>query len=114
MTPGLMSSSEDKTVLNAQAVEAKSAALADGGAKEGIGAGKTFQGQSKLPHLPIPTLQETCQRYLSSLQPLQTAEQHATTKSVVEDFLKNDGPVLQKQLQDYASTRASYIEEFWD
>lgn len=109
-----MSSSEDKTVLNAQAVEAKSAALADGGAKEGIGAGKTFQGQSKLPHLPIPTLQETCQRYLSSLQPLQTAEQHATTKSVVEDFLKNDGPVLQKQLQDYASTRASYIEEFWD
>lgn len=27
---------------------------------------------------------------------------------------KNDGQKLQKSLQDYASTRSSYIEEFWD
>ena len=113
MAPGLMSA-EANGVFNAQAVEAKSAALNDGGAKEGLGGGKTFEGQSKLPHLPIPTLEETCQRYLSSLQPLQTAEQHATTKQVVQDFLSNDGPIIQKQLQEYASTRASYIEEFWD
>ncbi|GAC96101.1 hypothetical protein PHSY_003681 [Pseudozyma hubeiensis SY62] len=113
MAPGLMSS-EAKDVFNAQAVEAKSVAVADGGAKEGIGGGKTFEGQSKLPHLPIPTLEDTCKRYLSSLEALQSAEQHATTKWVVEDFLKNDGPVIQKQLQEYASTRASYIEEFWD
>ena len=113
MAPSLMSS-EAKGVFNAQAVEAKSAALANASDKEGLGGGKTFEGQSKLPHLPIPTLEETCERYLSSLQPLQTAEQHATTKRVVQDFLKNDGPVIQKQLQEYASTRASYIEEFWD
>ncbi|SPO23364.1 related to carnitine acetyl transferase FacC [Ustilago trichophora] len=113
MAPGLMSA-DAKGVFNAQAVEAKSAAANDGGAKEGLGGGKTFEGQSKLPHLPIPTLEETCERYLSSLQPLQTSEQHATTKRVVQDFLKNDGPVIQKQLQEYASTRASYIEEFWD
>ncbi|SPO22045.1 related to carnitine acetyl transferase FacC [Ustilago trichophora] len=113
MAPGLMSA-EAKGVFNAQAVEAKSAAANDGGAKEGLGGGKTFEGQSKLPHLPIPTLEETCERYLSSLQPLQTSEQHATTKRVVQDFLNNDGPVIQKQLQEYASTRASYIEEFWD
>lgn len=113
MAPGLMSS-EAKGVFNAQAVEAKSAALINASDKEGLGGGKTFQGQSKLPHLPIPTLEETCERYLSSLQALQTPEQHATTKRVVDDFLKNDGPIIQKQLQDYASTRASYIEEFWD
>lgn len=113
MAPGLMSS-QGTAVYNAQAVETKSVALNDGGAKEGLGGGKTFEGQSKLPHLPIPTLEETCERYLSSLQALQTAEQHATTKRVVEDFLKNDGPTIQKQLQEYASTRASYIEEFWD
>ena len=107
-------SSAARGVFNAQAVEAKSAAVADGGAKEGLGGGKTFEGQSKLPHLPIPALEDTCQRYLSSLQALQTPEQHATTKSIVEDFLKNDGPVIQKHLQEYASTRASYIEEFWD
>ncbi|SNX83019.1 related to carnitine acetyl transferase FacC [Melanopsichium pennsylvanicum] len=113
MAPGLMSAAANG-VFNAQAVEAKSAALNDGGAKEGLGGGKTFQGQSELPHLPIPALEDTCQRYLSSLQPLQTPEQHATTKRVVQDFLKNDGPAIQKQLEQYASTRASYIEEFWD
>ncbi|EST07791.1 Acyltransferase ChoActase/COT/CPT [Kalmanozyma brasiliensis GHG001] len=113
MAPGLMSS-EAKGNFNAQAVEVKSASVNDGGAAEGLGGGKTFEGQSKLPHLPIPTLEDTCQRYLSSLQPLQTPEQHATTQSVVADFLKTDGPIVQAQLQEYASTRASYIEEFWD
>ncbi|SAM81102.1 related to carnitine acetyl transferase FacC [Ustilago bromivora] len=113
MAPGLMSS-EGKGVYNAQAVENKSAALTNASDKEGLGGGRTFEGQSQLPHLPIPTLEETCERYLSSLQPLQSPDQHATTKHVVEEFLKNDGPIIQKQLQEYASTRASYIEEFWD
>jgi carnitine O-acetyltransferase len=107
-------SADAKGVFNAQAVEAKSAAKDDGGANEGLGGGKTFEGQSKLPHLPIPKLEDTCQRYLSSLLPLQSPEQHAATQRIVEDFLQNQGPTLQKQLQEYASTRASYIEEFWD
>lgn len=113
MAPGLMSA-DAKGVFNAQAVEAKSAAKDDGGANEGLGGGKTFEGQSKLPHLPIPKLEDTCQRYLSSLLPLQSPEQHAVTQRIVDDFLQNQGPTLQKQLQEYDSTRASYIEEFWD
>lgn len=113
MPPGLMSS-EDKPAFNAQHLEAKSAAVANGSAKEGIGGGKTFEGQSKLPHLPIPKLEDTCKRYLSSLEALQTSEEHQNTKQVVEKFLADEGPKLQAQLEEYASTRASYIEEFWD
>ncbi|KAN0060394.1 carnitine O-acetyltransferase yat1 [Thecaphora frezii] len=98
---------------NAQAIEQATLGK-DAGKSEGLGAGKTFEGQSKLPKLPIPKLEDTCQRYLSSLKPLQTPEQHEKTTRVVQDFLNNEGPRMQQSLQDYASTRASYIEEFWD
>ncbi|PWY98473.1 acyltransferase ChoActase/COT/CPT [Testicularia cyperi] len=115
MSPGLMAADAKQTDgFNAQAIEASSAAVKNGSDKEGLGAGKTFEGQAKLPHLPIPKLEDTCSRYLSSLQPLQSAEQHAATKKIVSEFLQKGGPELQKQLQEYASTRASYIEEFWD
>ncbi|CAD6972734.1 unnamed protein product [Tilletia controversa] len=75
---------------------------------------KTLKDQDKLPKLPIPNLQDTCKRYLSSLEHLQTQDEHAQTKQVVQDFLTNEGPKLHAQLEEYASTRASYIEEFWN
>ncbi|EPQ29033.1 uncharacterized protein PFL1_03323 [Pseudozyma flocculosa PF-1] len=98
---------------NAQAIEQQTKGK-DAGKSEGLGAGKTFEGQSKLPKLPIPKLEDSCQRYLSSLKALQSPEEHAKTTKVVEAFLKTDGPKMQRALEDYASGRASYIEEFWD
>ena len=32
---------------------------------------------------------------------------------MVKEFLANEGPVLHEQLKQYASTRASFIEEWW-
>lgn len=32
---------------------------------------------------------------------------------MVKEFLENEGPALHERLVDYASTRASYIEEWW-
>lgn len=66
-----------------------------------------------LPRLPIPPLEDTCARYIQVLEPLQTPKEHQRTKAVVERFLKTEGPSLHEHLQEYASTRASYIEEFW-
>ncbi|PLW47759.1 hypothetical protein PCASD_04374 [Puccinia coronata f. sp. avenae] len=66
-----------------------------------------------LPRLPIPPLEDTCARYIQVLEPLQTPKEHQRTKAVVERFLKNEGPLLHERLKEYASTRASYIEEFW-
>ena len=43
----------------------------------------------------------------------QSPEKHAQTKEVVDSFLKNEGPELHERLKEYASTRASYIEEWW-
>lgn len=101
--------------------------------------GKTFAGQSSIPKLPIPPLEDTCSRYLRALEGLQDPAEHARTKAVVEEFLKSEGPRLQEKLKAYAADKArcvnrspdlkgviladklhplaaspsSYIEEFW-
>ncbi|OQE07817.1 hypothetical protein PENVUL_c012G06451 [Penicillium vulpinum] len=75
--------------------------------------GLTFANQDSLPKLPIPDLEDTCRRYLDTLQGLQTQRDHADTKAAVRDFLKNDGPLLQERLKNYAGSKTSYIEQFW-
>lgn len=74
----------------------------------------TFSRQGELLKLPVPTLQESCDRYLRSLEALQTPTEHENTKRVTEAFLKNEGPRMQAELEEYAKTHKSYIEEFWD
>ncbi|TFY61886.1 hypothetical protein EVJ58_g4233 [Rhodofomes roseus] len=74
---------------------------------------RTFARQHELPRLPIPSLEDTCRRYLTALEGLQDPKEHAKTKVAVEDFLRNDGPRWQERLLKYAEDKASYIEEFW-
>lgn len=81
---------------------------------QGIWTGDTFARQDELPRLPIPPLADTCERYLAALAPLQTPEQHQRTRHAVEHFLHRDGPLLQERLHQYASTRTSYIADFWN
>ncbi|KAG7086322.1 hypothetical protein E1B28_002285 [Marasmius oreades] len=75
--------------------------------------GVTFQHQDKLPKLPIPSLEDTCKRYLKALEGLQDEEEHMRTQLAVQDFLEKDGPILQQKLKEYAKDKSSYIEEFW-
>lgn len=74
--------------------------------------GVTFASQDKLPKLPIPDLDKSCKKYLSSLRPLQSAREHAETEAAVQDFLRAEGPELQEKLKKYATGRSSYIEQF--
>jgi carnitine O-acetyltransferase len=74
--------------------------------------GITFAHQDKLPKLPIPELDSSCQKYIAALKPLQTPKEHNDTTISVQEFLKSDGPVLQEKLKKYASGRANYIEQF--
>ena len=81
---------------------------ADNQSKPGI----TFAAQDKLPKLPIPDLESTCKKYLASLDPLQTAREHADSERAVDEFLRTDGPGLQEKLTQYATGKSSYIEQF--
>ena len=91
---------------------------------------RTLAFQDKLPKLPIPSLEDTCHRYLRALEALQDENEHANTKAAVKQFLETDGPVLHGILEEYAKDKArfvilshisslftdcgsSYIEEFW-
>ena len=91
---------------------------------------RTLAFQDKLPKLPIPSLEDTCNRYLRALEALQDEKDHANTKAAVKQFLETDGPVLHGILEEYAKDKArcvllsymlwlftdcrsSYIEEFW-
>ncbi|KAF2471298.1 carnitine acetyl transferas-like protein [Lindgomyces ingoldianus] len=75
--------------------------------------GITFAHQDRLPKLPIPDLDKSCQKYLSALKPLQSPKEHHDTIMSVQEFVKSDGAVLQEKLKKYANGRANYIEQFW-
>ncbi|KAJ2929849.1 hypothetical protein H1R20_g7245, partial [Candolleomyces eurysporus] len=100
--PGLIAESSQATPTLATAVSAPSKPP-----------GKTFAFQDKLPHLPIPPLEDTCKRYLKALEALQDDYEHEETKRAVQDFLEHDGPRIQQELVEWAETKDSYIEEFW-
>lgn len=74
--------------------------------------GITFAHQDKLPKLPIPELDSSCKKYMAALKPLQSPKEHNDTVLSVQDFLKNDGQVLQEKLKKYAAGKANYIEQF--
>ena len=71
--------------------------------------GSTFANQDALPKLPIPPLEDTCQRYLAALRGLQDDEEHAATTCAVDSFLREDGPALQERLKRWAAGRARYV-----
>jgi len=75
--------------------------------------GVTFSHQDKLPKLPIPDLEQSCQKYLDSLRPLQAPREHAETQQAVREFLRGEGPELNEKLKKYAEGKTSYIEQFW-
>ena len=80
----------------------------------------TYAGQSQLPRLPIPTLDETLSKLPKVLEALQTEQQQAQTLQTIQEFLQGDGPQLQQALIDYQEEKiasgeiGSYVEEFWN
>lgn len=68
--------------------------------------GKTFAFQDQLPRLPIPSLEDTCRRYLKSLEALQDEREHAATKLAVQEFLEDEGPRIHQKLIEWAKDKA--------
>ena len=74
-----------------------------------------YESQEFLPRLPLPTLEETCDRYLQTVAPLLSETELTQTQSAVRVFVQKDGPKLQKQLEMLAhSTNTSYLHELYE
>ncbi|XP_013419216.1 carnitine O-palmitoyltransferase 1, muscle isoform isoform X1 [Lingula anatina] len=75
---------------------------------------KTFSLQNVLPRLPVPSLEQTCHKYLLSVKPLLTEAEYAQTKQVVEQFKQNEGPKLQGYLKLRAWNKVNWLSEWWN
>lgn len=88
------------------------------GYKEDASKGAMLRYEDSLPHLPVPTLEETAKRYLKSVHCLLTEDEYARTKKAVDDFVAPGGvgQQLQKRLQARAAdpTTNNWLSEWWD
>ncbi|MEU2043011.1 choline/carnitine O-acyltransferase [Nocardia niwae] len=77
----------------------------------------TFDYDEQLPRLPIPSLEETCERFLRRCSPLLNDEEMTATAARVEQFLAPDSPARTWQAEierfDKAPGVHSWLDEFW-
>ncbi|AYF77504.1 choline/carnitine O-acyltransferase [Nocardia yunnanensis] len=77
----------------------------------------TFAYDEQLPRVPLPTLEESCTRFLHWCAPLLTSDQYAATAAAVEDLLRPDSPArtLHADLERFDRTPGvgSWLDEFW-
>ncbi|KAH3716073.1 hypothetical protein DPMN_058789 [Dreissena polymorpha] len=69
---------------------------------------KTFQYDSSLPSLPVPSLQHTLDRYLDSVRPHITDSEFMQTEILVQQFASGVGKDLHKQLVKRASINRNW------
>jgi carnitine O-acetyltransferase len=78
---------------------------------------RTFGNEETLPRLPVPSLEDSCERFLEWCAPLLTAAEMATTEAAVAAFLRPDGPgpKLHAALLEYNASKTvnSYLDTFW-
>ncbi|XP_053341857.1 carnitine O-acetyltransferase isoform X1 [Clarias gariepinus] len=77
--------------------------------------GRYLAHQESLPKLPVPPLKQTCDRYLTALEPIVDEEQLKHTRRLLEEFqLPGEvGERLQKSLERRASKLENWLSDWW-
>ncbi|ETM45808.1 hypothetical protein L914_09230 [Phytophthora nicotianae] len=76
----------------------------------------TYELQASLPHLPVPSLHTTLDKYLRSLESLVTKEELEQTRKLVHEFGKpgGQGEALQTELLQRAKEKENWLAEWWE
>lgn len=76
----------------------------------------TFDLYEQLPPLPVPTLAETCARYLTTVAPLLDAETFADVKMAVEELQApgGAGEKLQTALEARGKNHDNWLSGWWE
>ena len=76
--------------------------------------------QQLMPRLPVPSLHDTIEGYLSSVKHLLSTEEYEVTKNVANDFLLNEGKNLHEELLErnrqaiLLNENTSFVRPFWN
>ncbi|KAH8235171.1 hypothetical protein KR032_009629 [Drosophila birchii] len=75
----------------------------------------TLYFQRSLPRLPIPLLENSCQRFVEATKPLLSSAEQAQTQRTVEEFRQGIGMELHAKLKqhDAENKHTSYISQPW-
>ncbi|KAG1685154.1 hypothetical protein DVH05_009701 [Phytophthora capsici] len=77
------------------------------------------EANASLPHLPVPDLHDTLNKYIRSIEPLVSkvsGERLKTTKKLVREFGKpgGEGEILQKELVLRAEQKENWLADWWE
>ncbi|XP_065837964.1 carnitine O-palmitoyltransferase 1, liver isoform-like isoform X2 [Oscarella lobularis] len=72
----------------------------------------SFQGS--LPYLPLPSLNDTCSRYLQSVRPLLSGDDYQEMQSFVWKFQNGVGRKLQRYLYLKYLRSQNYVTDWWE
>ncbi|MFH4976045.1 hypothetical protein AB6A40_002754 [Gnathostoma spinigerum] len=72
----------------------------------------SFQGA--LPHLPLPSLDETLTRHLRSMRPVCSDEEYNELVELTEKFKKGIGQRLQRYLRIKSYLSINYVTDWWE
>jgi carnitine O-acetyltransferase len=78
---------------------------------------RTFGNDDRLPRVPLPTLEESCERFIAWCSPLLSEAELAATEAAVASFLRAESPArkLQAALERFNARDGvrSWLDEFW-
>lgn len=68
-----------------------------------------------LPHLPVPKLSDTLEKYLKTVQPHLTPDKYSKTQDIVKKFAEKGGigERLQSLLEERAKVKENWMAEWW-
>uniref|UniRef100_A0A672KW49 carnitine O-palmitoyltransferase n=1 Tax=Sinocyclocheilus grahami TaxID=75366 RepID=A0A672KW49_SINGR len=73
-----------------------------------------YSYQTSLPHLPVPSIKDTLERYLESVKPLLDVAGFQRMTRLAAEFEKSLGNRLQKYLKLKALWATNYVSDWWE